>query len=52
MLVAVTLRRRYFPTWMLVGVKVLVVAPEIAVQPDGCVALALPLDVQLNQAYA
>ena len=46
------MRRRYFPTWVLVGVKMLVVAPEIAVHFDGSVALALPLDVQLNQAYA
>ena len=52
MLVAVTLRRRYLPTWELVGVKVLAVAREMAVQPRGWVVLALPLDVQLNQAYA
>ena len=51
-LVAVTLRRRYLPTWELVGVKVLAVAREMAVQPRGWVVLALPLDVQLNQAYA
>ena len=49
-LVAVTLRRKNLLTWVLVGVKLLVVAPAIAVQPEGWVALALPVEVQLNQA--
>jgi hypothetical protein len=48
----VTRTRKNLPTCALVTVKYRVVAVEIAVQPEGVVALAAPVRVQLNHAYA
>ena len=49
MLVATTRRRRYLPIWAFAGVKVLPMAPEMPLQSVGCIVLALPALVQLNQ---